>query len=120
MGLSMIIAVLAFAIALVTLWLVSDIVKKVETQLESFLHTHIVTIHEEIRVTNQTLAKEVKEVKALTERMADIDNLRGNIAKVAENMDKLDKSIPLRYRVNMVPPEKAEQKVDVKPKPTVK
>lgn len=120
MGLTMIIAILAFAIALVSLWLVSDVVKKVEAQFESFLHTHIVTIHEEIRVTNQTLAREVQEVKALTEKIADIDNLRGNIVKVAENMEKLDQSIPLRYRVNMVPPEKAEQKVVVKPKPTVK
>ena len=120
MGLTLIIAVLAFAIALVSLWLVSDVVKKVETQFELFLRTHIVTIHEEIRVTNQALAKEIKEVKDLTERITEIDNLRGSIAKVAENMDKLDKSIPLRYRVNMVPPEKAEQKVVVKPKPTVK
>jgi len=57
MALATIIAVLAFAIALVALWLTSDIVKKVEGQNDKFVKAHIASLREEIRELEKTLGK---------------------------------------------------------------
>lgn len=130
MGFATIVAILAFAIALVALWLVSDVIKKVENQNEKFVRAHIASIREEIRSTDKDVAKVIKTVKALTDNndvvdkrlnsfTGDFDNIRARISKVSEDLDLLDRSIPPRYRIRVVPPKEAEEKVAPKSKPTV-
>lgn len=130
MAFSTVIAILAIGIALVALWLVSDILKKVEGQNEKFLRAHIAALREEIRDTDRSIAKVAKGVAALheghtafdkrfNEHTADIEAVRGQIAKVAENLDFLDRSIPQRFRVRVVPPAEADGKTAAKAKPTV-
>ena len=131
MGFATIIAILAFGIALVALWLVSDVIKKVETQNEKFIRAHIASIREEIRLTDNQLAKMDKAVKALVEgteltdkringQTTDLEGTRARIAKVAEDLDLLDRSIPQRFRARVVPPaDPAAKKTAAKPKPTV-
>ena len=115
-SLIIVVAVLAFVVAMVALWLVSDVIKKVEVKLEGFVHTYIAPIHEEILKTNQAFSKVVKDVDGLTKRVASIDLMAGRIAKVAEDLDKLDRSIPKRFRAGVVPPEGADEKPATKPK----
>ena len=118
MGPATIIAILGFCISMVALWLVSDVIKTVNNQNEKFLRTHIASIREELRNTDQALAKMAKEVKALTDFTADINSVRSHVAKVAEDLGRLDRSIPQRYRTHAMPPKEAEQKAAAKPKPT--
>jgi len=130
MAFSTVIAILAIGIALVALWLVSDILKKVEGQNEKFLRAHIATLREEIRDTDRSVAKVSKAIalineanttvdKRLTGHASDVEGLIGKIAKVAEDLDYLDRSIPQRLRVRVVPPAEADGKTATKPKPTV-
>ena len=130
MGIPTIIAVLGMGIALVALWLVSDVIKKVETQNDKFLRAHLSTIREEMRETDRMVAKVEKVAKALIEGQAgmdkrisdhttDIENTRARITKVAEDLDLLDRSIPPRFRARVVVPNEAEKKAVAKPKPTV-
>lgn len=130
MGLATIIAILGFAIALVALWLVSDVLKKVEGQNEKFLRAHIATLREEMRATDSAVAKVSKAVKVLAdsievtdkrlnEHTTDIGGARERISKVAEDLDLLDRSIPQRYRARVVAPGEADKKAAAKPKPTV-
>lgn len=109
-----IVAILAFLVAMVALWLVSEITTKVEKKLGGFVQTHIAPIIEEIRSTNQALSKVVKDVEKLTKSVTTIDNMDSRIAKVAENLDKLDRSIPQRYRDGRVQPKEASKKVTTK------
>lgn len=130
MGFSTIIAFLGFGIALVALWLVSDVIKKVESQNEKFMRAHIATLREEIRNTDRDVAKLAKAVavlvegatvtdKRISEHTKDIENARTRIAKVAEDLELLDRSIPQRYRTRVVVPKEGEQKAAPKAKPTV-
>lgn len=130
MGLSTIIAFLGFGIALVALWLVSDVLKKVENQNEKFMRAHIASLREEIRTTDREVGKLSKAVNVLTENTAivdkrisdhttDFENVRTRITKVAEDLELLDRSIPQRYRSRVVTPKDAESKTAPKAKPTV-
>lgn len=129
MSLAIVMSVIALLIAFVALWLVSDVLKKVEGQNEKFLRAHISSIREEIREVEKTIGKATKSVKALTDGMQtvdkrisdhtnDIEGVRTRIAKMAEDLDILDRSIPQRYRARIVQPKEAEAPV-VKAKPTV-
>jgi len=116
MALATIIAVLAFAIALVALWLTSDIVKKVEGQNEKFVKAHISSLREEIRELEKTLSKTTRAAQAQTEvqiatdkRLNDhikaFDEIRERLALLNEHLEDLDRSIPSRYRVRVVKPD---------------
>jgi len=120
MALATVLAVLAFAIALVALWLTSDIVKKVEGQNEKFVKAHISSLREEIRDLDKTLSKTTRATKGQTEvqtvldkRLNDhteeITELRQRLALLNEQMEDLDRSIPPRYRVRVV---KSDDKSD--------
>jgi len=113
MALATIIAVLAFAIALVALWLTSDIVKKVEGQNEKFIKAHISALREETREMDKMLHKvnraakgqtEVQVVldKRLNDHTKELSELRERIALVSDQLEELDRSIPPRYRVRVV------------------
>jgi len=113
MAIATILAVLAFAIALVALWLTSDIVKKVEGQNEKFVRAHISSLREELRDLDKTLSKttrlakgqaEVEAVmdKRLNEHTKIFDEIRERLAQLNEQLEDLDRSIPPRYRVRVV------------------
>ncbi|HEY9080585.1 hypothetical protein [Magnetovibrio sp.] len=113
MALATILAVLAFAIALVALWLTSDIVKKVEGQNEKFLRAHLSSLREEIRDLDKALGKTTKiskghtEVqvlfdKRLNDHTKELSDIRERIALLADQFEELDRSIPSRYRVRVV------------------
>ena len=121
MGFATILSLLGFFIALVALWLTSDIVKKVENQNEKFVRAHIAAIREEMREMDKTLHKAARTVKQqedvqagmdkrLNEHTTSIDNLSQRLAKLNEQVDLLDRSIPQRYRVRV-------RKEDEKPAP---
>jgi len=114
--LSIVIALLAFFIALVALWLTSDIVKKVENQNEQFVRAHITTLREEIRDVEKVLNKTARMVKAhdegqssLDKRLNDhtkaFDELRARINTMSDQLEQLDRSIPSRYRVRIAKPD---------------
>ena len=109
-----IVAILAFLVAMVALWLVSEVTAKMEIKLRGFVQTHIAPIHEEIHSTNQALSKVVKDVEKLTKSVTTIDIMASRITKVAEDLDKLDRSISQRYRDGMVQPKEASKKVTTK------
>lgn len=130
MGFATIISVLGFGIALVALWLVSDVIKKVETQNEKFIRAHIAALREEMRETDSALANAVKSIKAMDtnaettdKRINDhtkaIEDTRARIAKVAEDLSHLDRSIPARYRARVVASKEAVSQDTTKPKPTM-
>lgn len=130
MAFTTIVAILALGIAFVALWLVSDVLKKVEAQNDKFVRAHIASLREEMRESEKNLAKVVKAVaglaegqtlidKRLTAHATDIDNTRIRIAKVADDLDLLDRTIPQRGRLRVATPKEADEKPDVKPKPTV-
>lgn len=130
MAFTTIVAILALGIAFVALWLVSDVLKKVEAQNDKFVRAHIASLREELRETEKSIAKVAKAVAGLAEgqtlldkRLAtnatDIDTARARITKVANDLDLLDRTIPQRGRLRVVAPKEAEEKPDLKPKPTV-
>jgi septal ring factor EnvC (AmiA/AmiB activator) len=130
MTIATIIAVLGFAIALVALWLVSDVIKKVESSNEKFLRAHLASIREEIRGTDRDLGKLTKSVsdlaashgaveKRVTEHAKDFDAVRSRIVKVADDLDLLDRSIPQRFRARVIAPKESEATPAAKAKPTV-
>jgi len=120
MNISILIAILGFGIALVALWLVSDVNKKVERLLTTFLHTHINPIHDDIRNTNRALAKAIVDIKTLNKNITAIDDMRGRIAMLADALDKLDRSIPKKIRADEQTDKKPVQKVRAKPVTTSK
>ena len=112
MGFATVLAVLAFGIALVALWLTSDIVKKVEGQNEKFVRAHIASLREEIRDIEKALNKTTRktsgqeETQALLEKRLNdhtktMDKLRGHISALNTQLEDLDRSIPPRYRVRV-------------------
>jgi len=112
MGFATIVAMLAFFIALVALWLTSDIVKKVENQNEKFVKAHIAAIREEMRDMDKMLHKAVRYAKqqddvqaSLDKRLNDhtkvIDGLMQRMSNLSEQVELLDRSIPQRYRVRV-------------------
>lgn len=129
MGFATIVALLALLIAFVALWLVSDILKKVESQNERFVRAHIASVREDMRDLDKQIVKMGKRVdktesefdgvdKRFNDHAKDLEALRGYVAKVAEDLDLLDRSIPSRFRARVVQPKDAETP-EAKPKPTV-
>lgn len=113
MGFVTVLALLAFCIAMVALWLTSDMIKKVESQNEKFVRAHIKTLRDEISDVEKNLVKLVKRMssadesiaatdKRLNEHTKDIDALRARLAALSEEMETLDHSIPQRYRARVV------------------
>lgn len=128
MALATIVAGLALFVALMALWLTSDMMKKVENQNEKFVRAHIKSLRDEIRELDTSLGKVTRSVRALeevrggvdkriNEHTLAIDDLRPRIAKVAEDLEVLDRSIPPRYRARVVPAK--EEGPVVKAKTTV-
>jgi len=122
MGIATILAVLAFLISLLALWLTSDIVKKVEGQNEKFVRGHISTLREEMREMDKSLNKTAKLVKGQSDVQAGLDSrigerektlegLHAQLTEVRAQLGQLDRSIPARFRV------KGEAEPDVKAKP---
>ena len=127
MGLAMIVATLAFFIALLALWLSSDIIKKVESQNDKFVRAHIKTIRDEMRELETSIVKLKRRIdvareessghdKRLNDHTKNIDGLRQRFAELNEEFNMLDRSIPTRYRQRVAKPETTEQ---AKTKPTV-
>ena len=107
-----IIAVLAFGIAMTALWLVSDVIKKVEGQNEKFVKAHISVLREEMREMDKKalkLARELaagaKQLDGLDGRLNDhtklLDGLKGRTAELSKQLQDLDTSIPQRYRARV-------------------
>ena len=130
MGFATIVSVLGIGIALVALWLVSDVIKKVENQNEKFIRAHIATLREEMRETDSALSKAVKTIKTLDasaentdKRINDhtkaLEDTRSRIAKVADDLSLLDRSIPARYRARVVATKEDAAQSSGKPKPTM-
>jgi len=115
MGLVTILALLAFGISLVALWLTSDVIKKVESQNEKFVRAHMGAVREELRDLEKLIEKTSRMVakdhegqavlgKDLSEQTKALDELRQRIAMMDERVEDLDQSIPPRYRVRVVKP----------------
>lgn len=104
-----IIALLAFGVAMIALWLVSDVIKKVEGQNEKFVKAHISVLREDMRDMDKMVHKVSRAVKAGDEGVAGLDNrlnehtelldsLKTRTAEVSQALEELDQSIPQRYR----------------------
>lgn len=113
MGFATIIAVIAFFIAMISLWLASDVVKKVEHQNEKFVKAHITILREEMRDMDKRLHQVAQAVKAGAEGQVGLDKrlnehtklleaLKSRTAEVSQAQNDLDHSIPQRYRVRVV------------------
>ena len=113
MGLATIIALLAFLIAMVALWLTSDVVKKVEHQNEKFVRAHINTIREEMREMDKSLRTVITSVKEVADQQGgldsrlndhtkDLDAIKARFVQLIQEMESLDRSIPARYRTQVV------------------
>ena len=112
MGFATIIAVIAFFIAMIALWLVSDVIKKVEHQNEKFVKAHISVLREEMRDMDKRLHQVARAVKTDAEGQVGLDKrlnehtklleaLKNRIAEVSQALDDLDHSIPRRYRARV-------------------
>lgn len=130
MAFTTIVAILALGIAFVALWLVSDVLKKVEAQNDKFVRAHIAVLREEIRSTDKhvaTVAKAVSGIvdsqgavdKRLSDHTTELETVRSRIAKVSDDLDLLDRTIPQRGRLRVVAPKETDIKPDAKAKPTV-
>jgi len=116
MGLVTILALLAFGISLVALWLTSDIIKKVESQNEKFVRAHMSSVREELRDMEKLIQKASRAVsndhegqvalsKELGEQAKAFDEVRGRLTMLSDRLEELDRSIPPRYRIRVVKPE---------------
>jgi len=123
MGFATILALLAFFIAMVALWLTSDVAKKVESQNEKFVRAHIAALRENLRDMDKDITKTSRLAKSFEEGQSALDqrlndqtklllSLKGRLAQLSEQLEELDQSIPARYRVR---PAKTEDKSDSKP-----
>ncbi|MDH5188340.1 MAG: hypothetical protein OEW37_05220 [Rhodospirillaceae bacterium] len=106
MGIAEILAVLAFLVAMVALWLVSDVLKKVEAQNEKFISAHIRSIRSDINEFDDKLHNMKKAIKIIDEKItvtdAEILQQSGAAKETAAKLEKklleLDQSIPQRFR----------------------
>jgi Tfp pilus assembly protein PilN len=122
MGLATLISALAFFIAMLALWLTSDIVKKVENQNEKFLRAHVATLRDEMREMDKMLHKtarlaqqmeqgQVALAEGRTEHATALRALQDRMILITAKLEDLDQSIPQRYRVK---PLKADLKMGQK------
>jgi len=120
-----IIAVLAFCIAMTALWLVSDVIKKVEGQNEKFVKAHISVLREEMREMDKNVHKVAHAIATSTTQSADLDGrlndhtklldgLKSRTAEVSQHLQDLDNSIPQRFRARV-----AAKDEKAKPKPSI-
>lgn len=125
MGFATIVAILAFFIALVALWLTSDIIKKVENQNEKFVRSHMSTIREELRDMDKMLHKTMRVTKQQIEGQSEFDkrlndhtnafeSVNARLMELSQKVEELDRSIPQRYRVRTV-----KEKVKSVAKPSI-
>ncbi|MCK5444918.1 MAG: hypothetical protein KAI73_04795 [Rhodospirillaceae bacterium] len=106
MGFAEIIGGLAFIIAMIALWLVSDVIKKVDTQTEKFLNSHLRNFRTELNELDLTVRDFKRAVKIFDDRSADLEGrldaestaLKDNALRLEKKINLLDQSIPKRYR----------------------
>jgi len=113
MGLATLISALSFFIAMLALWLTSDIVKKVENQNEKFLRAHVATLRDEMREMDKMLHKTTRLAQQMeqgqaalaegrTEHATALRALQDQMILVSAKLEDLDQSIPQRYRVKQL------------------
>lgn len=118
-----IIAVLAFGVAMIALWLVSDVIKKVEGQNEKFVKAHISVLREEMREMDKNVHKVARavavtatQVEGLDGRLNDhtklLDGYKSRFAELSQQLQDLDNSIPQRFRARVAA---KEEKPKAKP-----
>lgn len=126
MTIGTIMAIMALFIAFIALWLVSDVLKKVESQNEKFLRAHIKTLRDEMRDIDSTVVKMkrtlsrveegvVSAEKLVNEHGPRLDDLANRLAVTAEKLDALDESIPNRFRQRVVKPKEGDAQPQAKP-----
>ncbi len=109
MEIATVVAFLAFFIALVALWLTSDVLKKVESQNEKFLRAHLKGLQKnikEISIKLHALQSDADRLGAsaatadqrINDHTKAIDHARACLAKLNTDVEFLDRSIPQRYR----------------------
>jgi len=106
MGIAEILAVLAFFVAMVALWLVSDVLKKIEAQNEKFISAHIKSIRLDINeLEDKALGMgralklvDEKATTAGTETLQQITAFRETVGNLEKKLLELDQSIPQRFR----------------------
>jgi len=112
MGIGILVAGLAFFIALIALWLTSDVLKKVETQNKRFVQSHLVVMRDELKAMDKKLreitrtAKTGKDMETgfdgrLNDHTKELDILKGHSLQLSQKLESLDTSIPARYRVRV-------------------
>ena len=122
MAFATILAVIAFFVAMIALWLSSDIVRKVESQNEQFVRSHIAGVRDELREMDKALTKTQRAAKqqenaqdSLEKRLDDhtkaMQVLKDQINAISNHLEDLDRSIPPRYRVRIAKndPKQAEK-----------
>ena len=106
MGIFEILAFLSFGIALIALWMVSDVLRKVGAQNDLFTRSQIMPLRAEIGGLDEKLTKVRKAIALLEshQKIIEVDlnsdkNTFDEKMKVIEdNFQALDKSIPQQYR----------------------
>ncbi len=106
MGIAEILAVLAFFVAMVALWLVSDVLKKIESQNEKFISTHIKSIRADLSDFDDRLRKFTKAMKLMEDKLKSNEDYaleqttatQANLKKLEKKLSDLDQSIPQRFR----------------------
>ena len=106
MGIAEILAVLAFFVAMVALWLVSDVLKKIEAQNEKFISAHIKNIRSDINELEDKALGMARALKLVDEKMATSDSdsqqqltvFREKVGNLEKKLLDLDRSIPQRFR----------------------
>lgn len=118
-----IIAVLAFGVAMIALWLVSDVIKKVERQNEKFVKAHISVLREEMLEMNKHVHKVARDVAVTASQSAGLDGrlndytklldgYKSRFSELSQQLQELDKSIPPRFRARV---ETKDEKPKAKP-----
>ena len=117
MGIAEILAVLAFFVAMIALWLVSDVLKKVESQNEKFVTAHIRSLRTELGEYDDRLRKFTKAMKLMEDRMSASEvaqqqqatAMGDNVKKLEKKLNDLDRSIPQRFREKSTAPPRSIQ-----------
>ena len=107
MGIAEILGLFAFGIALIALWMVSDVLKKVELRNEQIVKTHIQPLRREVNDIDDKLQKLAKVVAAGETRQKATDGAAAEqiiafetqLKTIASEIQALDQSIPKQYRI---------------------
>ena len=106
MGIAEILAVLAFCVAMVALWLVSDVLKKIESSNEKFIRSHIKSIRADLSNYDDRLRSFAKAAKSAEDKMTaseavtqqQVTAMVESFKSLEKKIDDLDQSIPQRFR----------------------